>query len=114
MNDTFEIVNGPLGIVSEVKSEPLYKLYKLRQISTGQYSSGTDYTYMVGSGKEWKTLRTLSGHLTKHGHPEGYRARDSKTGNPVIIPWNDMEIVVLEVHEADCMDAQAYMVQRRR
>lgn len=91
-----------------VESKPpiLYKLYKLRCKSTGLYSTGGSWVTWTTKGKVWNSLKGLSGHLAMHTGSV-YNGRWNQSG----IPWDDIEIVVLEVreNETDKIEATAYV-----
>ena len=106
-DDLIQIVNDPseIGI-----GPPVAKLYKLRQKSTGLFSSGGSYPQFNQKGKTWTTLSALSGHLGYFGK-EIYGRRPASFSSRGTITYDDLEIVVLEVreNEVENMPASEYV-----
>jgi hypothetical protein len=136
MNDNQEIliVDRPLGIVEAKPEESpvLYKLYKLRRKSDGLYSTGGTSPGWSKKGKTWNTLAALSGHLAQHRgdyyaenryyQAISYNYWGQSQTKPELkisgIPWDNLEIVLLEVREnitqkQEATDYVAGMNERR-
>lgn len=46
------------------------KLFKIRHVSTGLYSSGGDFPDWTPRGKTWRGVAALRGHLRRHSEEE--------------------------------------------
>lgn len=104
-NEVIEIIDDPLGIARRPK-ECLYKLYKLRNKITGEYSNGKVIcgNEWNATGKTWNNLKSVKNFLKNFVSKSGWHG----------VSWKNIEIVCLEVYESETMKCSEMIEEMMR